>query len=395
MLTGAEVLLNDPKWIKKLKGKRTAYLGHSASVDKKGQLIFYRLINQKEIQLTCLFSPQHGFSPTKQANMITTENSFYNGLKLYSLYSKTTRRLTAEMEKSFDVLLFDLQDVGCRIYTYLTTLFYLIEDCEKADKILIVLDRPNPLGRYIEGNLLKDQFKSFVGAASMPMSHGLTLGELALWYKSIKKLKTDVQVVRMENYKTNNPWSSTRPWLLTSPNMTGASCIKCYPGTVLLEGTTVSEGRGTTKPFEMFGRPDMNTVKIKQFMQSQNSSFLKGCFLRELEFEPAFDKFKQKICTGFQIHLEKAWAKQGLFRPYRLISLFLKAFWQIHSSYSWKSKPPYEYETKLDPIDIISGSKYLQKWVEDSSSSVKHWEAFLLSEEIKWEKERKDFLLYK
>ena len=395
MLTGTEVLLNDPQWIKKLKDKRIAYLGHSASVDKKGQLILHLLLKQKDIQLTCLFSPQHGFFPTKQANMITTENSLYRGIKLYSLYSKKTRRLTAEMKKSFDVLLFDLQDVGCRIYTYLTTLFYLIEDCGKADKTLVVLDRPNPLGRYVEGSLLKDQFKSFVGAAPLPMCHGLTLGELALWYKNIKKLKTDVQVVRMKDYQADHPWSSERPWLLTSPNITGASCIKCYLGTVLLEGTTISEGRGTTKPFEIFGKPNMNTVKIKQFIQSQNSSFLKGCFLREVKFEPAFDKFKQKTCIGFQIHLEKAWAKQGLFRPYRLISLFLKAFHQIHPSHLWKSKPPYEYETKLAPIDIISGSKDLQNWVEDSSSSVKNWETFLLSEESKWKKERRDFLLYK
>ena len=195
----------------------------------------------------------------------------------------------------------------------------------------------------------------------------------------------------MKNYKTNNPWDSERPWLLTSPNMTGASCIKCYPGTVLLEGTTISEGRGTTKPFEMFGRPNMDTGKIKQFMLSHNHSFLKGCFLREVEFEPAFDKFKQKTCAGFQIYLEKAWAKQGSFRPYRLISLFLKAFRQIHPSHLWKSKPPYEYETKLEPIDIISGSRELQSWVEDNSSSLKNWETFLLSEESKWKKDRKDF----
>lgn len=395
MLTGAELLLNDSAWIKKLKYKKVAYLGHSASVDQKGELVLSLLLKQKEIKLASLFSPQHGFFSTKQANMITTENSSYKNVKLYSLYSEKTRRLNSEMKKSFDILLFDLQDAGCRIYTYLTTLFYLVEDCEEADKTLIVLDRPNPLGRYVEGNLLKDKFQSFVGAAPLPMSHGLTLGELALWYKSIKQLKTDVQVIWMKDYKPKQPWEAKRPWLMPSPNMTGLSCVQCYPGTVLLEGTTISEGRGTTKPFEFFGRPNIDTGRIKQFMLDRNPSFLKGCFLREVEFEPVFDKFKQKTCSGFQIHLEKTWAKEGSFRPYRLVNLFLKAFRHIHSSYSWKAKPPYEYEYQLDPIDIISGSGDLQKWVEDKSSSVKEWDEFLLNEESKWKKERKDFVIYK
>ena len=395
MLTGAEVLLNDPAQIKKLKNKKVAYLGHSASVDTKGQLILSLLLSHKEIELKSLFSPQHGFSSTKQANMIPTENSLYKGLKLYSLYSKKTRSLNSAMKKSFDVLLFDLQDTGCRIYTYLTTLLYLVEDCGKADKRLIVLDRPNPLGRYVEGSFLKEKFKSFVGAAPLPMSHGLTLGELALWYKSVKKLKTDLKVIRMKGYKADKPWGQSHPWPLPSPNMTGRSCARCYPGTVLLEGTTFSEGRGTTKPFEIFGRPNMDTEKIKQWMKDQNPSFLKGCLLREIEFEPVFDKFKQKTCSGFQIHLEKLWAKKGLFRPYRLICLFLKAFRQVHPSYPWKAKPPYEYEWKLDPIDIISGSGGLQNWIEDSSFSIKDWDEFLFSEESQWKKQRQDFLLYK
>ena len=182
---------------------------------------------------------------------------------------------------------------------------------------------------------------------------------------------------------------------MPSPNMTSLSCAQCYPGAVLLEGTKISEGRGTTKAFEIFGRPDMNSKKIKQFMRDTSPTFLKGCFLREIEFEPVFDKFKQKTCSGFQIHLEKAWAKKGSFRPYRLISLFLKAFRQIHPSYSWKIKPPYEYEYKLDPIDIISGSGKLQSWIEDSSPSAKKWDEFLLNEESQWKKTRQDFLTYK
>ena len=394
MLSGAEVLLKDSHWIKNLKNKKLAYLGHSASVDQKGRLILSHLLNCKMIELKSLFSPQHGFTSIKQANMVTTENSFYKGLKLYSLYSEKNRRLSQEMKKAFDVLLFDLQDVGCRIYTYLSTLFYLVEDCAQADKTLIILDRPNPLGRYNEGSLLREDFKSFVGLASLPMSHGLTLGELALWYKEVKHLKTDLQIIRMEGYQPKNPWPKNRPWILPSPNMPSLTSAKIYPGTVLLEGTQISEGRGTTKPFEIFGCPNMNTKKIWKYLQNQKPSFLKGCFLREVEFEPVFDKFKQKTCSGFQIHLDRSYAQKGCFRPYRLIGLFLKAFRQIHPAFSWKSKPPYEYEWKKEPIDIISGGDKLKNWIENPDLSAQYWDEFLSSEESQWKKQRKDFLLY-
>ena len=298
-------------------------------------------------------------------------------LRCTACIQKKTRRLNEEMKESFDVLLFDLQDTGCRIYTYLTTLFYLIEDCAQAGKHLIILDRPNPLGRFIEGNRLRDSFQSFVGAAPLPMSHGLTLGELSLWYKNIKNLKADMEVAWMEGYKPDHPWDKSQPWIMPSPNITGLSCAKCYPGAVLLEGTRISEGRGTTKPFEIFGWPDMKTKEIKQWIESQGPSFLKACFLRELQFEPAFDKHQKTLCSGFQIHLEKSWAGQGVFRPYRLISLFLKAFRNFYPSEIWKNPPPYEYEYQLEPIDIISGSEDLKIWVEDSSVSLQSWDDFL------------------
>lgn len=395
MFVGAEVLLKSSHWLKKLRNKRTAYLGNQASVDHKGNLILNRLLSNKNISLNVLFSPQHGFSSTKQANMIPSKNSFYKNLRIYSLYSKQTRRLTQKMKQSFDVLLFDLQDTGCRIYTYLSTLLYLIEDLEQTDKTLIVLDRPNPLGRYIEGNLLKENFKSFVGLAPIPMSHGLTLGELALWYQQLKKLKTQLEVVKMKGYQVAKAWSHNRPWILPSPNMTGLSCAKCYPGTVLLEGTQISEGRGTTKAFEIFGRPNMDTEKMYNWMKKEKADFFNGCFLRETKFEPVFDKFRNQTCSGFQIHLEKSWANKGLFRPYRLISLFLKAFKNVHPSFSWKSKPPYEYERVLDPIDIISGSGDLQNWIKDSSAKAAHWDEFLNSEERMWRKQQKELFIYR
>ncbi len=394
MLTGAEVLLSHSQWKKGLKNKKVAYLGHSASTDQKGQWILSHLLKQKEIVLSSLFSPQHGLFSTKQANMIATKNSSYKGLKLYSLYSEKTRRLNKEMKNSFDVLLFDLQDVGTRVYTYLSTLFYLIEDCEKTNKTIIVLDRPNPLGRVVEGSILRKGFESFVGAGPLPMRHGLTLGELALWHKNKKSLKTNLQVIPMKNYKAQKPWKPGEPWALPSPNMSSLSCAQCYPGTVLLEGTVISEGRGTVKPFELFGHPIIEGAKIKQFMQDQSPSFLEGCFLREMAFEPFFDKFKKRQCIGFQIHTEGPWASLGLFRPYRLISLFLKAFKRFYPSLSWKTDPPYEYEQKKDPIDIISGGKELKNWVESDFTN-KEWDEFLSHEEGLWKKERKDFLLYK
>ena len=394
MFIGAEILLESSYWLNKLKNKRVAYLGNQASVDKKGKLILNELLKNKNISLSALFSPQHGFHSNKQANMITSKNSSYKGLTLYSLYSEKTRRLSPQMKKSFDVLLFDLQDTGCRIYTYLSTLLYLIEDLENTDKSLFVLDRPNPLGSYVEGNLLKEDFKSFVGLATLPMSHGLTLGELALWYKQLKNLKSSLTVVRMKGYQPKKMWSKNRVWLLPSPNMTGLDCVKCYPGAVLLEGTQISEGRGTTKPFEIFGRPQIDTEKIYNWMKQEKSDFLKGCFLRETKFEPVFDKFKSQVCSGFQIHLEKSWASKGSFRPYRLFSLFLKAFKEIHPSIAWKSKPPYEYEYHQDPIDIISGSSDLKNWVENPAEKANHWEDFLISEEMSWKKQQKELSIY-
>ena len=403
---GAETLLASPQWLKKLKGRRTAYLGHAASVQAAaaphhqgpgGFHALSHLLNQKEIRLTALFSPQHGFHAARQANMIPSPDSALAGLPLFSLYSEKTRRLTPEMKSLFDVLLVDLQDAGCRIYTYLTALFYLIEDCGAAGKSLWILDRPNPLGRNIEGNLLKMDFQSYVGAAPMPMSHGLTLGEAALWLKSRKKLKTDVQVIPMEGYQPGRDggWPPGRPWIFPSPNMTGAACAKCYPGTVLLEGAAVSEGRGTCLPFQVFGFPGMRAREIKRLMLSRGKSFLRGCYLREHEFEPAFDKFKGRACSGFQIHTEKLWAEKGAFRPYRLISLFLKALREVHPDRPWQLPPPYEYEEKLLPIDIISGSSALREWVEDPKASAGEWDDFLTGEEGLWRREIQDFYIYK
>ena len=393
MLLGSEILLNSSFWKKKLKSNRLAYLGNSASVDQSGQLILSQLF-KKSFPISCLFNPQHGFYANKQANMITTENSRYRGLKMYSLYSQKTRRLTPKMKKLFDTLIFDLQDTGCRIYTYMSTLIYLLEDLENSPHSLILLDRPNPLGRFVEGSLLKEDFKSFVGVAPLPLSHGLTLGELALWYKDLKNLKTDLTVIKMKDYNPKQPWPKGSGFVLPSPNITSLDCIRCYPGAVLLEGTALSEGRGTNLPFQLVGRPLMKSSDCLQWIQQKAKKFKQGCFLRETAFEPQFDKFKNKLCSGFQIHLEKNWIQPGVFRPYRLISAFLKAFHQIHPSLKWKSPPPYEYEEKLDPIDIISGGPELKNWIQDPFATANQWDDFLKTEESFWEKQKKHFHFY-
>ena len=365
-------------------------MGQAASVNQNMTHTLDLLLSHPHINVTALFSPQHGWTGVKQANMIPSGNSEFKGIPLFSLYSEKTRRLTPQMLSRFDVLVVDLQDTGCRIYTYLTSLCYALED--GRDKTIVVLDRPNPLGRKVEGSRLKKGFESFVGTGPLPMSHGLTLGEAALWFKDHKKLKTDLMVVPMKNYSPNNP-QPLPFYIQPSPNMTGLSCARCYPGTVLLEGTKISEGRGTTLPLEVFGMPGMKTEQIKKQMKARAPEFLTACRLRQHEFEPVFDKFKGQVCRGFQIHTGFS-LKEGPFRPYRLISLFLKCFYEVHEGMEWKAPPPYEYEYEKQPVDILSGCDRFRKWVEDPAGTIKEWDEWLTEEETLWKKERAPFLLY-
>ena len=390
MLLGSEVFFKETTWIQKVQGKRIGFMGHAASVTQDMSSTLSLLLEHPNINVTVVFSPQHGLTGTKQANMITHEDSTLKGLPVFSLYSKKTRRFTPEMLSTFDVLLVDLQDTGCRVYTYLTTLFYALEDGQ--EKTIIVLDRPNPLGRTVEGSSLDMEFTSFVGAAPLPISHGLTLGEAAQWFKNYKNLKTDLIIVPMKDHSPEDSWPL--PWVQPSPNMTGLSTAQCYPGTVLLEGTNISEGRGTTLPLEIFGSPNLPTEQIKKRMEETGAEFLTGCALRPHEFEPVFDKFKGETCQGFQIHLNSSWSAKGPFRPYRLISLFLKCLHEIQENFEWKKPPPYEYEFEKWPIDILSGCTRLRNWIEDPNSSVKEWNKWLTEEEMQWKKKRVPFLLY-
>ena len=391
MKVGSEVFFKEPTRISKLRGKKVGFLGHAASVNAS-MINTYSLLQQHpDIQLLACFSPQHGFHGIRQANMLTHEDqdaSFQEDVRHFSLYSQKTRRLTQDMQDTFEILLVDLQDVGCRIYTYLTSLLYILEDC--PTKKILILDRPLPVGRNIEGSLLDPGFKSFVGHARTPMTYGLTLGEIALWYKDKNNLKVDLEVVRMQDYSTKDSWSL--PWVLPSPNMPGLSCAECYGGTVLLEGTKISEGRGTTLPLETFGIPNMKTKKIKKMMQELAPAYLQACALREHEFMPQFDKFHKQVCQGFQIHITNP--ADARFQPYRLMAVFLKCFRKIHPEFEWILPPPYEYEFEKLPIDILSGSTYLREWIENDQASVQDLETHLQEGEQAWRDEIQTYLIY-
>lgn len=392
---GIERLLTEPKLRTKLVEKRLAVLGHPASVTQDLRHSLDCLYQTEGIKVVAAFGPQHGMRGEKQDNMIESDDYVDPILKIpvHSLYGKV-RRPTPEMMKGWDVLLVDLQDVGCRIYTFLTTLFYMMEALDGSGQEIWVLDRPNPAGREIEGHKLDMKFASFVGAAPVPMRHGLTLGEAALWYRDHKKLKLNLNVVAMSDYSPlEEPWPKVS-WVNPSPNMPRLSTARVYCGTVLLEGTNLSEGRGTTVPLEIFGAPGLNIPKIIKEMRSLQPRWLDSCILRPAFYEPTFHKFKGQLVNGMQIHVDGPFYKAAEFRPYRLLTLFFKAVHRVHADLDIWRQPPYEYETKLMPIDILSGHDGLRKWVAESSGAIAEWDESLLHDENEWERERRPYLLY-
>jgi uncharacterized protein YbbC (DUF1343 family) len=330
----------------------------------------------------------------KQDNMIESEDYTDPVYKIpvYSLYGKV-RRPTPEMMQGWDVLLVDLQDVGCRIYTFLTTLFYMMDALrEHPEKEIWVLDRPNPAGRPIEGHILQGDFETFVGAAPVPMRHGLTLGEAALWYKAKKNLNLNLTVVGMKDYQPG--WPSELSWVNPSPNMPNISCARQYAGSVLIEGTNLSEGRGTTTPLQVVGMPGMQAEKVVHLMRKMCSQWMLGCVVRTCFFEPTFHKFKGELCAGIQIHADGSAYEENRFVPYRLYTLFLKAFHHTHPEFDLWRKPPYEYEAVKMPIDILSGHSKLRAWVEDKNPKINDWALSLRADEDHWLKERQPHLLY-
>jgi uncharacterized protein YbbC (DUF1343 family) len=384
-----------------LAGRSVALLAHPASVTKELTHALDALAALPEIQLTAAFGPQHGLRGDQQDNMRESEDFFdaRRGIPVFSLYGKT-RTLTAEMLDHFDVLLVDLQDVGCRIYTFITTLRYVLEACASRQKAVWVLDRPNPAGRPIEGLTLRDGWESFVGAGALPMRHGLTLGELTHWFVATLRLKMEYQVIPMEGWRPELApgygWPvEDRIWVNPSPNAASLSMARAYAGTVLLEGTTLSEGRGTTRPLEMCGAPDLDVTAILNEMRRLAPEWMTGCALRECGFEPVFHKHAGRLCQGLQIHAEPPFLDPDRFHPWRLLALFFKALRRISPEYPLWRDFVYEYESDRLPIDLINGSPLLREWVDDSESEPGDLNALAVKDEALWAEARADFLLYR
>lgn len=392
-------LISSAKLKKELKNKKLSLVAHPASVTADLTHSLTALM-QAGFNVASAYGPQHGLRGEKQDNMIETqdfEDPIYK-IPVYSLYGKSRRPSDASI-RDIDVVLFDLQDVGTRIYTFLTTLLYMMEACQKHQKTLWVLDRPNPAGRPIEGSLLQHGWESFVGAGPLPMRHSLTLGEAALWFKKHFKLDFDLRIVKMEGYQPDKGpyfgWPLNLSWVNPSPNAGNPHMAKCFPGTVMLEGTTLSEGRGTTRALELFGAPDIDAEKILKKMWQLAPQWLEGCVLRPCYFEPTFNKHEKNLCQGLQIHVDLPAYKHKRFKPYRLMALFFKSVRSLYPHYELWRKFAYEYEFDRLAIDLINGGPGLRTWVDDSAGRVGDFEKLISADEKKWQREIKGLWLYK
>src|SRR6202167_5552599 len=330
MKFGIDRLLEESALRKPLAGRRVALLAHPASVTRDLVHSLDALAAVGGVRLSAAFGPQHGLRGDKQDNMVESQDYTdpVHGIPVFSLYGEV-RRPTPEMMDSFDVLLVDLQDVGCRIYTFVTTLRYVLEAAAMKHKAVWVLDRPNPVGRPVEGLTLRPGWESFVGAGPMPMRHGLTLGELGAWFVNTLKLDVDYRVIYMQGWQPDAApgfgWPlDERTWINPSPNAPNLWMARAYAGTVMLEGTTLSEGRGTTRPLELFGAPDIDAKAVVAEMRSLAPQWLDGCILRDCWFEPTFHKHVGKLCRGVQIHTEGAAYDHETFRPWRVVALAFK-----------------------------------------------------------------------
>jgi uncharacterized protein YbbC (DUF1343 family) len=304
------------------------------------------------------------------------------------------------MLDGIDVVLIDLQDVGCRVYTFVTTLRYVLEAAAELGKSVWILDRPNPAGRPIEGTRLRAGWESFVGAGPLTMRHGLTLGELAKWFVGVLRLDVDCEVVPMAGWQPAAApgfgWPlGERAWVNPSPNAASLSMARCYAGTVMLEGTTLSEGRGTTRPLELLGAPAIEPQALLSAMAALAPHWLHGCRMRPCWFEPTFQKHAGRLCAGLQIHVEDAAYHHAAFRPWRLVALALKALKRLHPDYELWRDFPYEYEYHRRAIDLINGGELLREWVDDAAATPGDLDALARGDEEAWRDEREALLLYR
>ena len=401
MKFGIDRLLAEPELRKPLEGKRVALVAHPASVTADLTHSLDALM-QAGVNVTSAFGPQHGLKGDKQDNMVETadETDPVYGIPVFSLYGEV-RRPTDHMMCSADVFLFDLQDLGCRIYTFVTTLLYLLEEAAKRGKTVWVLDRPNPAGRPVEGTKLVPGHESFVGAAPMPMRHGLTMGEMGHWFIRHFGIDVDYRVISMHDWLPEaGPgygWPTDRVWINPSPNAANLNMARAYAGTVMIEGATMSEGRGTTRPLEvLLGAPDIDAKAVLEQMQRLAPEWMRGCALRECWFEPTFHKHAGKLCNALMIHAEGPFYDHEAFRPWRLQALAFKAVRTLYTDYPiWRDKEfKYEYTNDVLAIDVINGGPVLREWVDDAAAQPGDLEALASPDEEGWREEVSGLLLY-
>lgn len=400
MKFGIDRLLADPALRRDLHGRRVALLAHPASVTENLTHSLDALAACSDLKLTAAFGPQHGMRGDKQDNMMESPdfNDPVHGIPVFSLYGEV-RRPTGQSMGTFDVILIDMQDLGCRIYTFITTLLYVLEAAAEHGKSVWVLDRPNPAGRPVEGLTLRPGWESFVGAGPIPMRHGLTLGELGRWFIDHYGLTVDYRVIEMEGYDPEaapgHGWPlGERTWINPSPNAPNLWMARAYAGTVMLEGTTLSEGRGTTRPLELFGAPDIGGRKVIEEMWRIAPDWLDGCTLREISFEPTFHKHVGKLCSGVQIHTEGPEYDHHAFKPWRLQALGFKAIRALYPDYDLWRDFPYEYVLDRLAIDVINGGPDLKAWVDEPAATPGDLDALTIPDEQAWEELRRPYLIY-
>lgn len=379
------------KWPKLLKGARVGLLVHPASVNRRWNHAINIFLKSKKFELKVLFGPQHGIFGETQDNMVEW-NSFHDkkaGLPVHSLYGKT-RKPTPLMLENVDVLAVDLQDAGSRYYTFIWTIELCMQACAEADKSVVILDRPNPIGGHrTEGPVLETQCASFVGQRPLPVRHGMTIGEIARYLQQTYYPSLDLHVISLHGWKRKMWFDQTGlPWVMPSPNMPTLDTATVYPGMCLLEGTNLSEGRGTTRPFEIFGAPYIDAVK---FVQRLKQYKLPGVVFRPLHFQPTFQKYAGQLCGGAQIHIRD----REKFKPFKTaVAIFSIVQTMYSKHFAWKA-PPFEYEYKKMPIDILAGTDQLRRSIEQEES-LKQMERWWTEQCNEFDKKiRRHYLLYK
>ena len=382
---GIDVLLDS----RRLRSARVGVVANHASIDGRYRHVVDRVAEADGVTLGAIFGPQHGFRSDVQDNMIETAHAqdAARRVPVYSLYSET-REPTPEMLKGLDVLVIDLQDIGARIYTYIYTMANCLRACKRHGVHVIVCDRPNPIGgEDVEGALLRPGFESFVGQFPIPMRHGMTIGELARLFNDQFGIGASLEVVKMEGWTRRAYWDSTGlPWVMPSPNIPTLDSAVVYPGTVLFEGTMLSEGRGTTRPFELLGAP---WIDAERFTAAMNALGLPGIICRPAVFEPTFQKHAKQPCGGCQVHVLDRAAFRPVLTGVALIDLFRRF---NPAKYAWR-QPPYEYEHDKMPFDILAGSDELRRQIESETPLAEIAESWR-DDERAFEKQRKSYLLY-